>query len=82
MTRSPNGPASVQDPLHAVTLKMVLTRLLEHYGWDELARRIHIKCFSHEPSLNSSLKFLRRTPWARAEVESLYLHTRWPDEPV
>jgi len=71
---------TVQDPLHGVTLKMVVTRLAEYYGWEELSRRIHIKCFSNEPSINSSLKFLRKTPWARQEVETLYLHTQWPTE--
>jgi len=74
--------STVQDPLHGVTLKMVVTRLVEHYGWEELSRRINIKCFSNEPSINSSLKFLRKTPWARQEVEQLYLQTRWPNEPV
>lgn len=61
------------DPLHGVTLKMILTDLVEHYGWEELGRRIEIRCFTHDPSLASSLKFLRRTPWARDKVEELYL---------
>ena len=69
-----------QDPLHGVTLKTLLTRLVEQYGWEELAGRINIKCFSNEPSINSSLKFLRKTPWARSEVEKLYLETQWPTE--
>ena len=66
------------DALHGITLKMMLTRLVERYGWEELARRIRINCFATDPSINSSLKFLRRTPWARAKVEELYLETKWP----
>ena len=69
-----------QDPLHGITLKTVMTRLVEHYGWEELAKRINIKCFSNEPSINSSLKFLRKVPWARKEVEALYLQTKWPTD--
>ena len=61
------------DPLHGITLEMLLTRLVEHYGWDELGRIIHIRCFNNNPSINSSLKFLRKTPWARKKVEDLYL---------
>jgi uncharacterized protein (DUF2132 family) len=64
-----------QDPLHGVTLKMIVTQLEDNYGWAELGRRINIKCFTHDPSLSSSLKFLRRTPWARKKVEMLYLDT-------
>ena len=64
-----------QDPLHGITLKMIVTRLYEKYGWEELGKRINIKCFTHEPSINSSLKFLRKTPWAREKVETLYLQT-------
>lgn len=62
-----------QDPLHGVTLAMMLTRLVEAYGWEELSRLINIRCFSHEPSISSSLKFLRKTPWAREKLERLYL---------
>lgn len=62
-----------KDPLHGITLKMVVTELEAHYGWSELGKRIKIKCFTHDPSLNSSLKFLRKTPWAREKVEALYL---------
>jgi len=62
-----------QDPLHGVTLKMIVTELEEKYGWEELGRRIKIKCFTDDPSINSSLKFLRKTPWARQKVEALYL---------
>ena len=68
-----NPPFQSKDPLHGMTLEMILIHLVEQYGWSELARRIPIRCFYHEPSLKSSLKFLRRTPWARKDVESLYL---------
>lgn len=63
------------DPLHGVTLKVIVTALVERYGWEELGRRISIKCFTTDPSINSSLKFLRKTPWAREKVEGLYLYT-------
>lgn len=69
-----------QDPLHGITLKMVVTRLEERYGWEELGRRINIKCFTTDPSLSSSLKFLRKTEWARKKVEELYLQDSWPEE--
>ena len=61
------------DPLQGVTLEMIVTRLEEHYGWEELSKQIPIRCFQHEPSVKSSLKFLRRTPWARTKVEALYV---------
>jgi len=63
------------NPMHGVTLEQVVTQLMEHYGWDGLAQRININCFKSDPSIKSSLTFLRRTPWARQEVESLYLST-------
>ena len=63
------------NPLHGVTLEMILTDLVEHYGWEELGQTINIKCFTHEPSIKSSLKFLRKTPWAREKVEGLYLRS-------
>lgn len=63
------------DPLHGVTLKVIVSTLVERYGWEELGRRISIKCFTTDPSINSSLKFLRKTPWAREKVEGLYLYT-------
>jgi uncharacterized protein (DUF2132 family) len=63
------------DPLHGMTLKMILSELVEQYGWEELGRNIEIRCFTHDPSIPSSLKFLRRTPWARDKVEEMYL--RW-----
>ena len=65
-----------KNPLHGVTLEVILTRLVEHYGWEELGKQIQIKSFTHEPSIKSSLNFLRRTPWARQKVESLYLLVR------
>jgi uncharacterized protein (DUF2132 family) len=61
------------NPLHGITLEMMVTQLVEQYGWDELGKRIPIKCFMNDPSIKSSLKFLRRTPWARKRVEELYL---------
>ncbi|PWF41228.1 VF530 family DNA-binding protein [Massilia glaciei] len=67
---------SVQD-LHGITLEALLTRLVDHYGWDGLAKRIDINCFTSDPSIKSSLKFLRKTPWARARVEELYLNTQF-----
>lgn len=63
------------NPLHGVTLEMVVTRLVEHYGWSELGQIVKIRCFNIDPSIKSSLTFLRRTPWARQEVENLYLRT-------
>jgi len=62
-----------KDPLHGVTLEALLTELVAHYGWPELGRRIEIRCFNYDPSIKSSLQFLRRTPWARKKVEELYL---------
>lgn len=62
------------NPLHGVTLEMILQQLVAHYGWPELGRQIEIRCFNSDPSIPSSLKFLRRTPWARERVESLYVH--------
>ena len=64
---------SSPDPLHGVTLEMILTRLAAHYGWEEMGMRIKIRCFNYDPSIKSSLQFLRRTPWARTKVEELYL---------
>lgn len=61
------------NPLHGVTLAQILTHLVAKYGWVELGRMIEIRCFNVDPSIQSSLKFLRRTPWARAKVEALYL---------
>ena len=63
------------NPLHGLTLEKILSELAARHGWEELGRRIDIRCFNRNPSIASSLKFLRRTPWARAQVESLYLET-------
>ncbi len=65
------------NPLHGVTLETILSRLVMHYGWKKLGSKIHINCFSKDPSIQSSLKFLRKTPWARKKVEDLYLRTRF-----
>lgn len=69
-----------KDPLHGVTLEMQVTALVARYGWNELGNRIKINCFRKDPSVKSSLKFLRRTPWARAEVEALYLDSLNDDD--
>jgi uncharacterized protein (DUF2132 family) len=65
-----------RDPLHGITLEKLLTELVAHYGWEELGVRIDIRCFNFEPSISSSLKFLRKTPWARAKVEQLYVRLK------
>jgi uncharacterized protein (DUF2132 family) len=62
-----------RTPLHGLTLETIVTQLADHYGWADLGVRIPIRCFTHDPSVGSSLKFLRKTPWARDKVESLYL---------
>jgi uncharacterized protein (DUF2132 family) len=64
---------SANDPMHGMTLEKILIELEAQYGWDGLALRININCFKKDPSIKSSLKFLRRTPWARAKVEALFL---------
>ena len=64
-----------KDPLHGVTLEMMVTRLQKTYGWEELGRYVKINCFRYDPCMKSSLTFLRRTPWARKKVEKLYLAT-------
>jgi len=61
------------NPLHGVTLEQILVVLVDNYGWDALGTKIAIRCFTHDPSIASSLKFLRRTPWARTKVEALYV---------
>ena len=63
------------DPLHGVTLQMMLEHLVATFGWDGLARQIDIRCFTNDPSIKSSLTFLRKTPWARTKVEALYLRS-------
>ena len=65
-------PTQVRNPRHGLTLEAIVTALAEHYGWEGLAERIPVRCFQSEPSVASSLKFLRKTPWAREKVESLY----------
>jgi uncharacterized protein (DUF2132 family) len=62
-----------KDPLHGVTLERMLNELVSHYGWDAMGKRIAIRCFTSDPSVPSSLKFLRKTPWAREKVEAMYL---------
>lgn len=66
-------PAQPRNPLHGVTLEAMVVALADYFGWDELGRQIPIRCFQVDPSVGSSLKFLRKTPWAREKVESLYL---------
>ena len=73
MTAPPATPCQPRNPLHGVTLEAIVTALAGHYGWAGLAERVPLRCFSSEPSVASSLKFLRRTPWAREKVEGLYL---------
>ena len=63
-----------RNPLHGITLAQILTSLVEHVGWDTLGQKVDIRCFTHGPSVASSLRFLRKTPWARQKVESLYLY--------
>jgi uncharacterized protein (DUF2132 family) len=62
-----------KDPLHGKTLEMIVTELVEHFGWEDLGSIIDIRCFQYDPSIKSSLTFLRKTPWARRKVEELYL---------
>ena len=66
-------PAQPRNPLHGLTLEHIITELAEYFGWEELGQRIDIRCFTSDPSVASSLKFLRKTPWAREKVEGLYL---------
>lgn len=72
MTQSPQP----NNPLHGITLEMIVTQLVSQYGWVELGKRIPIKCFTENPSIKSSLKFLRQTAWARKKVEELYLRSQ------
>jgi uncharacterized protein (DUF2132 family) len=66
-------PAQPKNPLHGMTLEKIVTALADYYGWEGLGERIPLRCFTHDPSVSSSLKFLRKTPWARHKVERLYL---------
>jgi len=61
------------NPLHGITLEQIVNSLVDHYGWSELGKRINIRCFNNDPSVKSSLKFLRKTPWAREKVEDLFI---------
>lgn len=67
------------DPLHGLTLEFILTQVVDHFGWRELAQMIPVRCFMFDPSIKSSLKFLRQTPWARQKLESLYLWMKSSD---
>lgn len=69
------------DPLHGLTLVQILIKLVDYYGWEELGLFVEIRCFNSNPSINSCLKFLRKTPWARKKVENLYLDTDF-DKPL
>jgi uncharacterized protein (DUF2132 family) len=75
VTEDLSKPAAPQprNPLHGITLERILTELVAHYGWPSLGERIAVRCFTQDPSIASSLKFLRKTPWAREKVEGLYL---------
>jgi uncharacterized protein (DUF2132 family) len=74
MSEQPN------NPLHGITLEKLLNQLVEHYGWEDMGSEIDIRCFNWEPSIKSSLKFLRKTEWARKEVEALYLATNFEEK--
>lgn len=69
----PALPQPSRDPLHGVTLEAIVTELVRRHGWAQLGRLIDIRCFNYDPSIKSSLKFLRKTPWARKKVEELYV---------
>lgn len=80
MTDDKNPPKTIlrkelksNDPLHGITLEFMLRKIVDRYGWEELGCRVEIRCFIIDPSIDSSLKFLRRTPWARKKVEEIYL---------
>jgi uncharacterized protein (DUF2132 family) len=66
----------VNNPLHGITLQKLLTELVDHYGWEELSYMVNINCFKKDPSIKSSLKFLRKTEWARTKVEQIYIHLK------
>lgn len=66
-------PARSKDPLHGITLETLLTELVDHFGWEALANEVDVRCFRFDPSIKSSLTFLRKTPWARTKVERLYV---------
>ena len=79
MNHNGTGIHGSRDPLHGITLEMLLSRLVDHYGWERLGKLITINCFTKNPSIKSSLKFLRKTEWARKKVETLYLQTAFPE---
>lgn len=70
---NPSHMSHPRDPLHGMTLAMILTQLVERHGWAELGRRLPVRCFLHDPSIKSSLTFLRKTPWARERLEGMYI---------
>jgi uncharacterized protein (DUF2132 family) len=70
---NPPHSSHPRDPLHGMTLAMILTQLVERHGWAELGRRLPVRCFLHDPSIKSSLTFLRKTPWARERLEGMYI---------
>ena len=74
MTQDSSPAPQVRNPLHGLTLEAIVNGLVAHYGWAELGVRIPVRCFTSDPSVKSSLKFLRKTPWAREKVEGLYLY--------
>jgi uncharacterized protein (DUF2132 family) len=74
MSNPATPPAQPRNPLHGLTLEAILNALVAHYGWPGLGERIPVRCFTSDPSVASSLKFLRKTPWAREKVEGLYLY--------
>jgi len=80
VTTDARNPPQRDKPLHGVTLGAVLTHLVARYGWEALGRAVDIKCFTHEPSIKSSLKFLRKTPWARDKVEGFYVRSLEADD--
>lgn len=71
--------AQHNNPLHGITLEQILIKLAEHYGWEDLGQQINIRCFTSNPSVKSSLTFLRKTPWARSQVEALYIKTHFAE---
>ncbi|SFG22443.1 VF530 family DNA-binding protein [Neptunomonas qingdaonensis] len=77
MSDQPKDNQQKNNPLHGLSLEQIVTALEEHYGWEQLGQLINIRCFQSDPSIKSSLKFLRKTPWARTKVEELYLKTRF-----
>jgi uncharacterized protein (DUF2132 family) len=79
----PAPPPSPQpkNPLHGITLEQMLTELVQYVGWEKMGKQVRIACFTSDPSIASSLKFLRKTPWARAKVEAMYLQRRAPKGP-